>query len=79
LREYGREHDPFEVIVGFYAVPSVDLYRRAAEELGVTGTMCMPWAGVQNVSAGERGGLLESASVYRESIERFADQIVSNL
>ena len=79
LREYGRENDPFEIIIGFYAAPSVDLYRRAAEELGVTGTMCMPWAGVQNVSAGERGGLLESASVYRDSIDRFADEIVTKL
>ena len=78
-REYGREHDPFEIIVGFYATPSVDLYERAAEELGVTGTMCMPWAGAQNVSTGDRAGLLESASVYREPIERFADQIVSKL
>jgi alkanesulfonate monooxygenase SsuD/methylene tetrahydromethanopterin reductase-like flavin-dependent oxidoreductase (luciferase family) len=78
-REYGRENDPFEIIVGFYATPSVDLYRRAAEELGVTGTMCMPWAGAQNVSTGNRTGLLEAAAVYREPIERFAEQIVAQL
>ena len=79
LRDYGRENDPFEIIVGFYARPSVDLYRRAAEQLGVTGTMCMPWAGAANVSVGDRDGLLETASVYRDSIVRFADEVVSKL
>jgi len=79
LKEYGREHDPFETICGFYEIPSVDLYKRAAEELGVTATMCMPWAGMQNVSAGERDGLLAAASVYRDPIFRFAEDVVSKL
>jgi hypothetical protein len=76
LKEYGREGDPFEIIVGFYDAPSVDLYRRA-EELGVTGTMCMPWAGMSDVSTGAHDGLLQSAERYREPIERFAEAIVS--
>jgi alkanesulfonate monooxygenase SsuD/methylene tetrahydromethanopterin reductase-like flavin-dependent oxidoreductase (luciferase family) len=76
LREYGRENDPFEIIVGFYDLPSVDLYKRAEGELGVTGTMCMPWAGMSDVSGGAHAGLLQSAERYREPIERFAEQIV---
>jgi probable F420-dependent oxidoreductase len=76
LKEFGREGDPFEIIVGFYDVPSVDLYRRAEEELGVTGTMCMPWAGMQDVSSGDHAGLTQSADRYREPIERFAEAVV---
>jgi probable F420-dependent oxidoreductase len=76
LKEYGREDDPFEIIVGFYDRPTVDLYQRAEGELGVTGTMCMPWAGMSDVSTGAHAGLLHSAERYREPIERFAEDIV---
>lgn len=76
LAEAGRENDPFEIIIGFYDVPSVDLYRRAEEELGVTGTMCMPWAGMEDISAGDHAGLRQSAERYRGPIERFAEEIV---
>lgn len=76
LREYGRENDPFEIVVGFYEMPSIDLYRRA-EELGVTGTMCMPWAGMDEVSAGAHEGLLQRAERYKGPIDRFAEEIVS--
>lgn len=77
LKEYGRENDPFEIVVGFYSPPSVDLYRRAEEELGVTATMTMPWAGMQNVNTGEHAGLTQSSERFREPIERFAEAIVS--
>jgi probable F420-dependent oxidoreductase len=76
LREFGRENDPFEIVIGFYEMPSVDLYRRA-EELGVTGTMCMPWAGMEEISAGAHEGLLQRAERYKEPIDRFAEEIVS--
>ena len=76
LAAEGRSDDPFEIVIGFYDVPSVELYRRAEEELGVTGTMCMPWAGMAQVSSGEHGGLRQSAERYREPIERFAEEIV---
>jgi alkanesulfonate monooxygenase SsuD/methylene tetrahydromethanopterin reductase-like flavin-dependent oxidoreductase (luciferase family) len=79
LKEYGRESDPFEILVGFYEPPSLDLYRRAADELGVTGTYCLPWSGLENVSEGRRDNMLETASRYRDSIFRFADEIVSKL
>jgi probable F420-dependent oxidoreductase len=77
LREEGREGEPFEIICGLYAMPSVDLYRRAEEELGITGTLCMPWALDQNVSKGNLEGLTLSAEVYRPSIEQFAVDILA--
>ena len=76
LAEYGREDEPFELIIGLYDIPSVDLYRRAEEELGVTGMMCMPWAGMEEVSSGQHAGLKETAERYRDPINRFAEQIV---
>jgi probable F420-dependent oxidoreductase len=76
LKEFGRENDPFEIVVGFYNPPTVDLYKRAEEELGVTATMTMPWAGLQNVSTGDRSGLTDSAERFREPIERFAEEVV---
>jgi len=77
LRDNGRENDPFEIVIGFYDVPSPDLYRRAEEELGVTGTMCMPWAGMESISSGDHTGLKESAERYRRPIETFGEQIVA--
>lgn len=77
LKEYGRENDDFEVIVGFYDVPSPDLYKRAEDELGVTATMTMPWAGMQDISSGDHTGLTESADRYRAPIQRFAEEIIS--
>jgi probable F420-dependent oxidoreductase len=77
LKEYGRENDPFEIIIGFYDVPSPELYQRAEEELGVAGTMCMPWAGMESISAGDHAGLQQSAERYRGPIEEFAEAIVS--
>ena len=53
-------------------MPSPDLYRRAEEELGITGTMCMPWAGGNPVK-GADAGLLQRAEAYRPAIETFAE------
>ena len=77
LKEFGREHDPFEIICGLYAMPTPDLFKRAEEELGLTGTLCMPWALDQNVSKGDMAGLARSAEVFRPSIEQFAADVVS--
>ncbi len=79
LAEEGRAGDPFEIITGLYEPPSLDLYRRASEELGVTGMYALPWAGLENVSADNRAGLLENASAYRDAINRFAEQFVHPL
>jgi Luciferase-like monooxygenase len=59
-REYGRQRDPFEIMLALLEPPSVDLYRRA-EDLGITAVMCAPWAGGQD---------------YRPAIERFAQTVI---
>ncbi len=59
-REYGRQGEPFEIMLALLEPPSVDLYRRA-EDLGITAVMCAPWAGGQD---------------YRPAIERFAQNVI---
>jgi probable F420-dependent oxidoreductase len=63
-RDYGRENDPFEIVLALLEPPSVDVYRRA-EDAGITTVMCRPWLG--------QAGGVES---YREPIERFAEDII---
>ena len=60
-REYGREGEPFEIMLALLEPPSVDLYRRA-EDLGITAVMCAPWIGADDG--------------YRPSIERFAQTVI---
>ena len=59
-REYGRQSEPFDIMLALLERPSVDLYRRA-EDLGITAVMCAPWAGGQD---------------YEPSIERFAQTVI---
>ena len=75
LVEEGRDLSTFEIICGLYEMPTVDMYRRATEQLGITGTMCMPWA-MGNVSAGDRRGLNEVADAYQSYIDKFAEEVV---
>lgn len=75
-REYGREDEPFEVIVALRDAPSADLYQRA-EELGITGTMCAPWASWDLTRTGDHAHLKEPAERYRAPIEQFAEQILA--
>jgi probable F420-dependent oxidoreductase len=77
LSEYGRNDRPFEIIMALYDEPSPDLYKRAEDELGVTGMMCAPWARVDRINAGDHGALKLSADRYRSPIEQFAEQIVA--
>jgi probable F420-dependent oxidoreductase len=75
LKEAGREDDPsFDILVGLYEMPSVDLYKRA-EDIGITSTLCMPWA-MGNVSKGDHRGLAAVAAEYQGYIDRFAEEIV---
>lgn len=57
-QEYGRENEPFEIMLALLETPSVDLYKRA-EDIGITAVLCAPWLGTD---AG-----------YRAAIEGFAD------
>ncbi len=74
-QEYGRRADPFEIILALLEPPSPDLYRRA-EDIGVTGVMVSPWAGVDDINAGHHDALKQPAERYRGPIERFAEEIV---
>jgi probable F420-dependent oxidoreductase len=79
LGESGRGHGSFEIILGLYGGPAVDLYRRAEEKLGITGLLCTPWAertGAAEAGPGRRGPR-ESAERRRAAINRFAEQIVA--
>jgi hypothetical protein len=38
-REYGREDEPFDIMLALLEPPSPDLYKRA-EDIGITAVMC---------------------------------------
>jgi hypothetical protein len=69
-RRYGRENEPFEIMLGLLEPPSPDLYKRA-EDVGVTAVMCAPWAGLDLPSG--------NAERFREPIERFAETIIEKV
>jgi hypothetical protein len=58
-------------------MPTPDLFRMAEEDMGLTGTLCMPWALDQNVSKGNMDGLTRSAEVFRPSIEQVAADVLN--
>lgn len=69
-REYGRETEPFDILLALLEPPTPDLYKRA-EEVGITQVMSAPWMGVDLPPGGvER---------YREPIERFAETIIEKV
>ena len=70
-----RDLSTFEIICGLYEIPTVEVFQRAETELGVTGTMCMPWA-MGNVSAGDGRNADDVAAVYQSYIEQFAEDVV---
>ena len=45
-REYGRESEPFDIMLALLEPPSPDLYKRA-EDVGITAVMCLPWGGLE--------------------------------
>jgi hypothetical protein len=49
---------------------------RAEEEMGMTGTLCMPWA-LGNPSAGDHAGLAEMSAAYKPFIDDFATNVVA--
>ena len=76
LGEAGRAGDDFEIIAGINAVPDPDVYKRAEAEIGLTGTMCMPWILDGDIAHMREEGAQPSVEAYRPSIERFAEEIV---
>ena len=67
-REYGRENEPFEILLALLEPASLDLYKRA-EDAGITSVMCAPWIGQVDSQPGD-------PERYRAHIERFADTII---
>ncbi|MGV0792690.1 TIGR03619 family F420-dependent LLM class oxidoreductase [Mycolicibacterium sp. XJ1819] len=69
-REYGRDTEPFEILLALLEPPTPDLYKRATD-VGITAVMCSPWAGHDMAAGGvER---------FREPIERFAEDIIAKV
>lgn len=66
-REYGRENEPFDILLALLEPPSVDLYRRA-QDAGITQMMVRPWGAPHPARAG--------ADQFREPIERFAETMM---
>jgi probable F420-dependent oxidoreductase len=64
-REYGREHEPFGILLALLEPPTRDLFKRA-EEVGITAVMCSPW-GLEDFQAKR----------FREPIERFAETVIA--
>jgi probable F420-dependent oxidoreductase len=67
-REYGRDGEPFEIMLALLEMPSADLYRRA-EDLGITAVMCAPWL-AEGVEPGDQ-------ERCRATIERFAETVIA--
>ncbi|TCN52133.1 putative F420-dependent oxidoreductase [Rhodococcus sp. SMB37] len=77
-REYGREHEPFDFIMGLRDTPSLELYKQA-EKIGITGVMVSPWANWERTHSGDQHHLRGSAEHYRASIEDFHERIIDRL
>jgi probable F420-dependent oxidoreductase len=76
-REYGRDNDPFEILLALLEPPTPDLFKQA-EDAGITAVMCSPWAGLADVAAGQHDTLKKDAGRYRAAIEWFAENIIEN-
>ena len=70
-REYGRENEPFEILLALLEPPTPDLYKRA-EDVGITSVMGSPWAGMEGTGSGD-------VERFREPIERFAETIIQKV
>ncbi|MET8654391.1 MULTISPECIES: TIGR03619 family F420-dependent LLM class oxidoreductase [Nocardia] len=77
-RRYGRDNEPFEIMLALRERPSLDLYRRA-EDIGVTAIMCSPWAGTVDAGDGDLRSTTNPAERYRKPIERFAETIIDKM
>ena len=67
------DRDDYEIVVSFLAMPSADLYERAAAA-GITSTMCAPWMIGEKAHADK---IDSRADARRQSIEAFAETIAS--
>ena len=77
-REYGRENDPFEIMLALYEAPTAELFTRA-EDIGVTAVMTLPYASSEDITSGAHNGLKLDAERYRAPIERFAESVLQKI
>ena len=70
-REYGRQHEPFDILLALLEPPSPDLYKRA-EDAGITAVMCAPWMAQDAPRSG-------ASDRFRAPIERFAETIIAKV
>jgi probable F420-dependent oxidoreductase len=73
-REYGRDGEPFEVLLALREQPTPDLYNRA-RDAGVTAVMCAPWLG----QGGAAGAGDHPDDRFRRPIERFAEDVIAKV
>jgi probable F420-dependent oxidoreductase len=70
-REYGRDDEPFDIMLALMDVPTPDLYQRA-EDIGITAVMCAPWMGSADVEPGD-------VASFRRPIEQFAETVMAKV
>jgi hypothetical protein len=70
-REYGRDSEPFDIMLALLEPPTPDLYKRA-EDIGITAVMCAQWMGAEPPAGDVEQRL-------REPIERFAENIIGKV
>lgn len=70
-REYGRQDEPFEILLALLEPPSPDVYKRA-EDAGITSVMCAPWMGAKDMQG-------EGVERFRRPIEQFAETIIARV
>ncbi|MDO3637056.1 TIGR03619 family F420-dependent LLM class oxidoreductase [Mycolicibacterium arseniciresistens] len=73
-REYGRDGEPFEVLLALREQPTPDLYNRA-RDAGITAVMCAPWLG----PGGAAGAGEHPDDRFRRPIERFAEDVIAKV
>jgi probable F420-dependent oxidoreductase len=70
-REYGRQDEPFEILLALFEPPTPELYQRA-EDAGITSVMCAPWMGANDMQG-------EDVERFRRPIEQFAETIIARV
>ncbi len=81
LKAEGREHEPFEIIIGLYVQPTLDVCRKW-EDKGVTGLMCVPWMNMENDGFDENRADVQNKTALskkRDAIMRFGENVVAKV
>lgn len=66
-REYGREKDPFEAVIGLYSPPNLEVFREL-ENCGMTSSVNLPF----RFTLGESSTL----EAKKKHMDQFAEQVI---